>query len=501
MAQVYTTPGVYIQEKNSFPNSIVAVETAVPAFVGYTEKAAVGTKSLLNQAIRITSFAEFLNYYGGAPKTTYTIESNEETIFDLKVDTDTQFFLYYSVKMFYANGGATCYIVSVGDYNKGIHLTDLNGDENEGGLQSLVKEINPTLVVIPDAVLLSAAECYALQRAMIHHCGVKMGSRMAILDVHGGSQKYTLEGEEVIEQFRTNVDADVMDFAASYYPWLNCNVVDFKNIDYTNISNHEELATILIKEADALFAKGTMEIERTELAKATIQKMQEECEDKGGSRSVIHQTLLPVIPCYEDIMKAIYMANNVLPPSGIMAGIYSQVDATRGVFQSPANVSLNLVVSPTVSISDAEQEDLNVPLNGKAVNAIRSFAGRGVLVWGARTMKGNSQDWRYISVRRTIIMIEQSIKFAMKAYVFEPNTAATWMSVKAMIDNFLNNLWKQGGLAGTSPTEAFEINVGLGTTMTPTNRLDDIMLVSAKLALTRPAEYIVLTFKQKMQQS
>ena len=124
-----------------------------------------------------------------------------------------------------------------------------------------------------------------------------------------------------------------------------------------------------------------------------------------------------------------------------------------------------------------------------------------MLVWGARTLDGNSQDWRYISIRRTVIFIEQSIKYAIEPYVFAPNTAATWANIQALITNFLTNVWKIGALAGATPKDAFSVNIGLGVTMTPVDILDGIMRVSVQVALTRPAEFIVLTFQQKMQSS
>ena len=123
------------------------------------------------------------------------------------------------------------------------------------------------------------------------------------------------------------------------------------------------------------------------------------------------------------------------------------------------------------------------------------------MVWGARTLDGNSQDWRYINVRRTLIYIEQSVKYAAKTYVFEPNDSGTWILVKSMITGFLNDLWKAGGLVGNSPADAYEVDVGLGSTMTPTDILDGIMRVSVKVAVSRPAEFIVITFEQKMQES
>ena len=98
-------------------------------------------------------------------------------------------------------------------------------------------------------------------------------------------------------------------------------------------------------------------------------------------------------------------------------------------------------------------------------------------------------------------MIEQSLKLACRAYVFEPNDSATWVTMKAMMNNFLTNLWKQGALAGSVPEQAFDVQIGLGVTMTPTDILDGYLLITVKLALVRPAEFIVLTFQQQQQQS
>jgi phage tail sheath protein FI len=93
------------------------------------------------------------------------------------------------------------------------------------------------------------------------------------------------------------------------------------------------------------------------------------------------------------------------------------------------------------------------------------------------------------------------VKLATRSYVFEPNDGATWISLKTMISNFLENLWKQGALAGAAPGQAFDVQVGLGATMTPQDILDGVMLVTVKVALSRPAEFIVITFQQQMQQS
>jgi uncharacterized protein len=192
---------------------------------------------------------------------------------------------------------------------------------------------------------------------------------------------------------------------------------------------------------------------------------------------------------------------NLLPPSGAIAGIYGRIDATQGVFKAPANTSINSVIAPAVNLSDLDQEDLNMPLEGKAVNAIRAFPGRGTIVWGARTLDGNSNDWRYINVRRTLIMFEQSIKIAMQPYVFAPNTATTWVTVQSMIENFLTNQWKAGALAGAKASDAFSVSVGLNVTMTADDINNGLLKVLILVAPVRPAEFIELTFKQQMQVS
>ncbi|WP_195822712.1 cadherin-like domain-containing protein [Roseobacter sp. MH60115] len=228
---------------------------------------------------------------------------------------------------------------------------------------------------------------------------------------------------------------------------------------------------------------------------------QDGVETDGPSPETIDKTLRAVVPMYTDVMNEITGYMNSMPASAAMAGIYTMVDNSRGVWKAPANVSLNSVVAPMVNISHEEQENLNVSTTGKSINAIRPFVGEGTLVWGARTLDGNSLDWRYINVRRTMIMIEESIRLASKAYVFEPNTAQTWVTMRSMIENFLTSVWKQGGLAGAVPTDAFSVHVGLGETMTPVDILEGILRITVLVAVTRPAEFIEITFQQQMQKS
>jgi phage tail sheath protein FI len=495
MSKVLATPGVYIEEKSAFSSSVSAVATAVPAFVGYTESAKRGKKSLINQPTRISSLADYIRFFGKGPKTTFTIEPDAELGYTLNADAGTEYYMYNSVRLFFANGGGNCYIVSVGDYSNGVSASQLNDGENGGGIHTLLKEQEPTMVVIPDAMLLEAAECYSVQQAMLMHCG-KMQSRVAVLDVHNGYQERTLADDDVINAFRGGIGSGSLHFGAVYYPWVNTSIIQANELDFSNISNIDTLQELLTAEAQANLDSGAIKEKRfNQIVEVIAQLSGEEVDDS------VSKTLLAVSPLFKEVLASLKTELNVLPPSGAIAGAYALVDNTAGVHQAPANINLNGVISPTVNITSENQEDLNLPLNGKAVNAIRGFVGRGTLVWGARTLDGNSQDWRYISVRRTIIMVEQSIKNAVEAFVFQPNTANTWVSLRGTISNFLSNLWKQGSLVGASPAEAFSVEVGLGSTMTPTDILDGIMRITVKVAVSRPAEFIVITFQQEMQKS
>jgi hypothetical protein len=191
-----------------------------------------------------------------------------------------------------------------------------------------------------------------------------------------------------------------------------------------------------------------------------------------------------------------------VPPSGSVAGVYARVDNLRGVWKAPANESLNSVTGPTFNVSADEQAGMNVdPTAGKSINIIRSFIGKGTLIWGARTLAGNDNEWRYVSVRRFFNMVEESSKKATEQFVFEPNDANTWVKVQGMIENFLTTMWRQGALQGAKPEHAFYVAVGLGKTMTALDILEGRMIVEIGMAVVRPAEFIILRFSHKMAES
>jgi phage tail sheath protein FI len=515
MAGAYKTPGVYIVEKNAFPNSVVEVATAVPAFIGYTEKADNKGISLFNTPWRITSLAEYLVYFGGAPNDQFDINptaaaktppdpDNPNEVSDFKIEGDPytlkrkdnkqdteRYFLFRSMLLFFQNGGGACYIVAVGAY---AAPWSVEKAALAGGIVTLLKEQEPTMVLIPDAMALPQDAGIELQQGMLAHCGTVMKNRFAILDIHDGF-KDKADGDPVAI-FRNTLGTTVLNFGAAYYPWLHTSLVDTSELNFDTFGR-AKLVELLTK----AHAKDKNVAELTPLLALVGNAERDKTAKDYISDDELHKILFNVSPTYVSILTAAKRKLNLLPPSGAMAGVYTLVDNARGVWKAPANVSLAAVVSPAVNISHDEQQDLNVTTAGKSVNAIRSFIGEGVLVWGARTLDGNSLDWRYINVRRTMIMIEESLRLASKAYVFEPNVSGTWVTIKGMANNFLTSVWKRGGLAGASPEDAFSVSVGLGETMTAEDILEGILRVTILVAVSRPAEFIEITFQQQMQKS
>jgi hypothetical protein len=402
------------------------------------------------------------------------------------------------MRLFYANGGADCYIVSVGGYDEKIDAAKLN-DPKGGGLTALEKFLEPTIVVIPDAILLDENDCYSLQAAMLQHCGYKLKNRFAILDVYEGAKERTFDDDDAVDKFRNGVGSNFLQWGASYYPFLNTTIVSKSEVDFTRIANLDGLSEVLSKEVAENLEADNITAARAEGITAEIDKIAETTEPDAINS--LNATLTVISPSLNLILAEVSEMLNVLPPSPAMAGAYTMVDNQASVAQSPANISLGSVIAPVVNINNDNQEELNLPLNGKAVNAIRTFQGKGVLVWGARTLEGNSKDYRYVSVRRTMTFLEQSIKAAAEAFVFAPNNATTWSTLRATVSSFLTNQWQSGLLAGQSADDAFSVDIGLGATMTPNDILDGILKMTVKVAITRPAEFIVITFEQQQQKS
>ena len=481
MPTLYKTPGVYIEEITKFPPSIAPVETAIPAFIGYTSKA--DDKALNDLKLkpkRISSMVEYEKYFGGPQmeeKIGVTVQQNKENdiitvlgaVADVADADRSKHLMYYALQLYFANGGGPCYIVSVEKY-KSTFGTALVETELSKGLEALVKEDEPTLIIFPEAQSLSIADFKTLHDAALQQCA-DLQDRFVIMDVHGDDLSLSNPDTsllDAVKNFRDDgISTNNLKYGAAYAPNIE-TVLDFA-FDETKteviiVTNGTAAAGVNL---DTLITGSDKNNRAYEQAKAAIRDM----------------------PCK-------------MPPASAMAGIYASVDNSRGVWKAPANVSVSSVIKPTIQFSSADHGQMNVDVTaGKSVNAIRYFVGKGTLVWGARTLAGNDNEWRYVNVRRFFIFTEESCKKATEQFVFEPNDANTWVRVQAMIENFLTVLWRQGALQGVKPEHAFYVAVGLGKTMTALDILEGRMIVEIGMAAVRPAEFIILRFSHKMAES
>lgn len=637
MALTLNTPGVYVEEINSLPPSVAQVATAIPAFIGYTEKAVALDGSPLRPdttfppvPVRITSMLDYETQFGKAdPEKLIKVSVKGNTIkSDLAPADRSKFLLYYSMQMYFANGGGPCYIVSVGDYDVAPDRAIL-----ETGLKVLEKEDEPTLILAPDAVSLPGTDAYDFYNLVLKQC-VKLQDRFGIFDAIM-TNLTTINPDVDFSTLRNSIsnDPNEVKYGASYYPYIkssldyqykeeNTMVSITQAVDYgaeanalnqgaitnaqgllassvTAIGDYsttaaaaattdaEALALIpditstvnqvmnvntsviaslnaLIDIADDALASdpGNAHAGAVETARDAIEAWIatptavnndlpgdlgafDTAADKadvaaglttitttlGQPNSIAAQlatlqagsiaTLIAELGFFSSntttmSLAALKLSNNVLynnirasitqipvllPSGSSVAGIYARTDAANGVWKSPANTSISLVVGPNYVLSNEQQGRMNIDDSGKSINAIRSFTGKGTLVWGARTLAGGSNEWKYISVRRFYNMVEESVKKATEGFVFQSNDANTWVQVRAMIENFLILQWKAGALAGAKPEQAFYVKVGLGSTMTADDVLNGRMIVEIGMAVVRPAEFIVLRFSHMMQQA
>ncbi len=490
MPSTYKTPGVYIEEISKFPPSVAEVATAIPAFIGYTQKAVVNgldlhAPTVIIRPLRITSLLDYEQLFGTTePESgiTVTIEeridaSTASKVLERRVTgaiaNPSKHNLYYSIQAYFKNGGGPCYIVSVGKIAAAGGV--ITASDLQAGIAEVAKEDEVTLFVFPEAQGLDDAGRTGVFDDAIRQC-VLLKDRFAILDVQDLTPSQTINAAAGV--FRDlSLTLEGLKYAATYAP--NVETIFNYVYDSSTVSlSHQQISP------DNSLSNGSFNGQNL--------------SDLAPSQSdpaVGDAILLNLVKAAIDAIPV------VLPPSPLVAGQYASVDSSRGVWKAPANVALSSVIKPTIKITETEQENLNVDTSGKSINAIRAFTGKGTLIWGSRTLDGNSNEWRYVPVRRFFNMAEESIKKATEQFVFEPNDANTWVKVRAMIVNFLTLQWRAGALAGAKPEQAFYVNIGLNETMTALDILEGRMIVEIGMAVVRPAEFIILKFSHKMQES
>jgi len=595
----YKTPGVYVEEVSLLPPSVAQVETAIPAFIGYTEKANTQNgEELWNKPTRIKSLLEYELYFGKTNTQNIEVTLSDDAPFAPQSvafldDEEQPYRMYQALQMYFANGGGPCFIVSVGDYDGTTVTPSLDAIDDyaelKAGLDEVRKIDEVTLLVFPEADRLNPIQYYDLYKDALGQC-FDLKDRFAVFDV--------LPNDTDGSNFRDNIGVNSLSYGAAYYPYVNTKLpqpftdasVTFSHgasdsFDGASMAQLNTVASVLENQAQIASAKaqadaavtaaalpGTVKAAKmaqykialgaTEKAVRNAQQAFDMVEDEAFTSSDLDdaiaglldvenanistantnaeidgatsdlatvsaetETAIVAILAQVNTDQSVAAARNTniqtfytnafladvngllqnftvqMPASSAVVGIYARTDETRGVWKAPANVSVNMVNGPTVKVDNTDNDSFNVHPTGKSINVIRSFTGKGTMVWGARTLDGNSNEWRYVSVRRFFNMVEESVKKASEQFVFENNDANTWVKVKAMIENFLIVQWRSGALMGAKPEEAFFVNIGLGETMTPDDVFNGYMIVEIGMAVVRPAEFIILRFSHKMLES
>ncbi|MEO8375771.1 MAG: phage tail sheath C-terminal domain-containing protein [Sphingomonas bacterium] len=470
-----------------------------------------------------------------------------------------QFNLYTTMELFFANGGGNCVVISVANYwgttsataPAGAAAAAISSSALMAGLAVSNATRGGTMLVVPDACLLVETDAkgdltypgyQAVVVEMLRQSGT-LQDRVAILDLPGALAPANWSADAMQQEanaFYTAIApaADWFSYGTAYGPALQSSVIASTDLAYPNLTGStastrlmNNLLTTQALSLHTTYTAGpapiTLPSSFTDLAAhiaaafpvAGAAPIASDPSNVVGvaqglavalpgaitvptddaAIAALNQYLLGALPLLGNIQQILADKLNVVPPGGAIAGAWTLNDSERGVWNAPANMALNQVIKPLVPLNDMQQADYNMPLNGNAIDILRAFVNRGTVIWGARTLDGNSNDYRYLQVRRTLIYIQQSIQQALAPFVFAANDGATWTTVTAMISNFLSQLWSAGGLMGDKASDAFTVQCGLGSTMTGEDILNGYMIVNVTLQMVHPAEFIELTFTQTMQ--
>ncbi len=505
----YLSPGVYVEEVDSGSRPIEGVGTAVAAFVG------LAAQGPLNEPTLVSNWRQFTSVFG---------------------DFTGEAYLAHAVYGYFLNGGGNCYIVRVGRNDDSeplrAELVVKADEQSEPVAKYEIKALGsapltePLEIEIADATAPDGPdgpgevnpETFDL---IVRRAGMEVerhgpltvgpGKATATRVVNDASQLIRLSAVSGAPAVRP-LNGRVALSSAPALP-VSLDATDYvgdsaARTGFGGLEAVDEITMVSVPDLMSAYQKGWIDLEGVKAVQLAVIA---HCELMGDRVAIIDpppdlkpQQILDWRKNgagYDSKYAAMYWpwvkvadpasgSTILVPPSGHVAGVWGRNDDTRGVHKAPANEVLRGVISLGCDITSREQE----LLNPEGINCIRSFSGRGIRIWGARTLSSDPA-WRYINIRRLFNYLEESILNGTMWVVFEPNDDALWAKIRRTVESFLVNEWRKGALFGLTPDEAFFVKCDRETN--PSEGIDaGMVLCEIGVAPVKPAEFVIFQLSQ-----
>jgi len=501
----YLSPGVYVEEVEAGSRPIEGVGTAVAAFVGFAAQGPFNTATL------VSNWGQYVKVFGEFVEDCY---------------------LAQSVYGYFLNGGGNCYVVRVGgargDDGGRAELSAApqavagpyrfvakslpRGSNGNGGDISV--EISEPGGESPSDDQFTVTVKQGGRVAETHTVSTKRGKDNVVTVLREKSNLITAEQVEGASAARPDKGAVVLATPAATPATPRQIATDdyvgdvADRTGFGGLEAIDEVTMVAVPDLMSAYKRGMLDMETV---KAVQLAMIAHCEQMGDRMAIVDPPpgLSPQqvkewrmdLAGYDSKYAAMYYPwikvfdpasgmNTFVPPSGHMAGVWARNDASRGVHKAPANEVVRGAVALETGLTKTEQELLN-PIG---VNCVRAFPGRGIRVWGARTLSSDPA-WRYLNVRRLFNYLEESILSGTQWVVFEPNDDALWARVRRTIASFLVNEWRKGALFGLTPDEAYYVKCDRETNTAESIDAGQVVC-EIGLAPVKPAEFVIFRLAQ-----
>ena len=506
MATSYLTPGVYVEEVPSANKPIEGVGTSTAAFVGLAPGGPV------NRPTRISNWTQFATIYGDTqnPENGPFMEGS---------------YLAHSVYGFFQNGGGLCWIVRVGSSSGGQRMAALPaaGDASVEAFRAVALDgvdgdvkLELTAEATPEASDEGGPSSYKLtitaggESEEYEGLSVKKGRAYIVTKVNAASKLIKLE-----ETGGTLPDVALApgNYTLSMPKQSSSDITPkafegdvAKREGIGGLAAVDEVTMVICPDLMTFAGNGD------DTALRDLQgKIIAHCENMGDRMAILDSPPgLSPQDVYDwrmnaagydskfatlyypwlEVMDPISKRPLMVPPSGHVAGVWCRTDATRGVHKAPANEVTLGVNGVAFQVTGEEQGSLNQ----RGINCIRSFPGRGIRIWGARTLSSDP-EWRYVNVRRLFNYVSESIMEGTQWAVFEPNDERLWSSLRISAGNFLARTWRQGALFGATPAEAFFVKCDAETNPQDVIEAGQVV-IEIGICPVKPAEFVIFRISQ-----